>query len=153
MKRFLNFDVFIYSIYIKNLYLIVQLAITFFVYHQATTYDVPVEVQVQRSIVADLKKDADRFASIEPSYRTKYQNAQNVLDSMEEKALPSAEDTFFDFLLQFLLYSLLWRFFCEFTIVAFKLHENLDAIALKLDAKAAPDDDPPLDDDLDDEVL
>ena len=46
MKRFLNFDVFIYSIYIKNLYLIVQLAITFFVYHQATTYDVPVELSL-----------------------------------------------------------------------------------------------------------
>ena len=152
MKRFLNFDVFIYSIYIKNLYLIVQLAITFFIYHQVTTYDVPVEVQVQRSIVADLKKDAETFSSLS-IYKTKYQNAKNKLDSMEEKALPSAEDTFFDFLLQFLLYSLLWRFFCEFTIVAFKLHENLDSIAVKLDAKAAPDDDPPLDDDLDDEVL
>ena len=150
MKRFLNFDVFVYSSYIKNLYLIIQLLITLSVYHQVTSYDVPVAVQVQRTVVADLKKDADAIPSL---YLAKYQKANNKLLDMEEKVAPAAEDIVFNFLYLFFLYSLLWRFFCEFTIVTFKLHENLDAIAVKLDAKAPPTDDLSMDDDLDDDPI
>ena len=145
MKRILNFDVFVYSSYIKSLYLIVQLLIIVFVYQQVTA--VPVEVQIQQSVVADLEEDAARLPSLYavnsgfPEYRAKLVNAQKKLAKIEKETLSPVEDKILSFISLFLLYSLLWRFFCEFTIVIFKLHENLDSIAVKLAAKAEPTDD------------